>query len=54
MNISDENVKNKKNSLSPKSEFEDFSSGLDSFPMQAALGIYTMNPHTDNTENKEG
>lgn len=28
-------------------------SALDSFPMQAALGIYTMNRHSEDTENND-
>lgn len=39
--------------LSREPEDDEFSSALDSFPMQAALGIYTMNRHTEKTENED-
>lgn len=39
--------------LSKEPKDDEFSSALDSFPMQAALGIYTMNRHTEKTENED-
>ncbi len=42
------------NDITPEEpQNDEISSALDSFPMQAALGIYTMNRHTEDTENKD-
>ena len=54
MNTPDKKALKKKDIPSPRIERDDaVSSSLDTFPMQAALGIYTMNRHTEDTENRD-
>ena len=53
MNTKDKKAKNINYSPFQEPQSDKIISSLDTFPMQAALGIYTMNRHTDDDKNQD-